>query len=421
MPGLNRPRAVPCFRLASNTGWLLSAEWQSHLRNPAQPLVPSRLMSWVTILLSLVASAGRMWTRMQLLVWSRRGRARINLACGWAAAICCLLAIDTHAGKTTFRSDPDYLIDTWETEDGLPENSATAMVQTADGYLWFGTFNGLVRFDGVKFTVFNPANTPGLPSAAIVNLHLDHTGRMWVSTDRGLVAQEGKNWRSFGTNEGWAGDYVRTFAERANGDLLMTTFDGHVLELVNGRLSELPAPPGEPGKGYFSHADETGHWWVAQNRFVGRWDSQRWVEIAHLEEPVAEAAACGTAPDGSMLLVMRKELRRYRRGVEVPRVPLADFPGGIWSISEDSGGSVWISTFDLGLCRVQPDGKFRRWTTANGLSHNSTRFVFEDREKNLWVGTSGGGLMRFKPRRFQVFGPENGLPGGIVKSVWPDA
>ncbi len=193
--------------------------------------------------------------------------------------------VDTHAGKSTYRLDPDYLIDTWETEDGLPENSATAMVQTPDGYLWFGTFKGLVRFDGVKFTVFNPANTPGLPSAAIVNLHLDRAGRMWVSTDRGLVVREGKNWRSFGRKEGWAGDYVRTFAERANGDLLMTTFDGHVLELVNGRLSELPVPPGEPGKGYFAHADETGQWWVAQNRFVGRWDGQRWVEIDHLDEP----------------------------------------------------------------------------------------------------------------------------------------
>jgi ligand-binding sensor domain-containing protein len=42
----------------------------------------------------------------------------------------------------------EWLLKTWETEDGLPENSATAMVQTAEGYLWFGTFRGLVRFDG---------------------------------------------------------------------------------------------------------------------------------------------------------------------------------------------------------------------------------------------------------------------------------
>src|SRR6266702_6558358 len=80
------------------------------------------------------------------------------------------------AARLTFTADPTYLIDTWETDDGLPENSATAMVQTRDGYLWFGTFNGLVRFDGLKFTVFDPGNTPQLPSAGIVNLHLDRSG-----------------------------------------------------------------------------------------------------------------------------------------------------------------------------------------------------------------------------------------------------
>src|SRR4051812_16376549 len=62
--------------------------------------------------------------------------------------------------KGSVRESGEWLVKTWETEDGLPGNSVTAMVQTPDGYLWFGTFNGLVRFDGVKFKVFTPANTP---------------------------------------------------------------------------------------------------------------------------------------------------------------------------------------------------------------------------------------------------------------------
>ena len=73
------------------------------------------------------------------------------------------LPAQVHGGSP---SQPDYLIDVWETDQGLPEDSATAMVQTPDGYLWFGTFNGLVRFDGVKFTVFDRSNTPELPSSA---------------------------------------------------------------------------------------------------------------------------------------------------------------------------------------------------------------------------------------------------------------
>jgi hypothetical protein len=75
----------------------------------------------------------------------------------------------------------EYLVRAWGTEDGLPENSATAIVQAQEHYLWFGTFNGLVRFNGDNFKVFNPANTPQLPSAGIVNLYADKRDRLWVN------------------------------------------------------------------------------------------------------------------------------------------------------------------------------------------------------------------------------------------------
>jgi len=76
-----------------------------------------------------------------------------------------------------------------------------AALQTPDGYLWFGTFGGLVRFDGVNFTVFNRANTPQLPSAGIVNLHLDQRGWLWVSTTEGMVVLADSKWHAFATNE----------------------------------------------------------------------------------------------------------------------------------------------------------------------------------------------------------------------------
>ena len=84
---------------------------------------------------------------------------------------------------------------------------------------------------------------------------------------------------------------------------------------------------------------------------------------------------------------------------------------------EDSRGNVWISTYNRGLRQVTPTGELRSWTTTNGLSSQSMRFVFEDRERNLWAGTSGGGLMRFRMRRCRSFGPESGLTERVVPSV----
>lgn len=128
-------------------------------------------MSLGSNLRSLTAAARETFAGMRPLVCPARAHSRK----GWPqlALLCGLFALNALAARPSYRADPTYLIDTWETEDGLPGNSATAVVQTPDGYLWFGTFDGLVRFDGVKFKVLTPANTPQLPSAGIVNLHLD--------------------------------------------------------------------------------------------------------------------------------------------------------------------------------------------------------------------------------------------------------
>src|SRR3954466_2585280 len=70
-------------------------------------------------------------------------------------------------------SSGDYLIDVWRGENGLPSSSVTTIAQTPDGYLWAGTYNGLVRFDGVRFVKFDPDNQPELKRARVRKLYLD--------------------------------------------------------------------------------------------------------------------------------------------------------------------------------------------------------------------------------------------------------
>src|SRR3989442_10453423 len=81
------------------------------------------------------------------------------------------------------RPGAPYIIDERETEDGLPQNSVIAITQTRDGYLWLGTLNGLVRFDGIRFTIFDESNTPGLNSGRIVLLFEDTQSNFWIGTE----------------------------------------------------------------------------------------------------------------------------------------------------------------------------------------------------------------------------------------------
>jgi PAS domain S-box-containing protein len=321
------------------------------------------------------------------------------------------------------RDDPEYIIDVWETDQGLPENSATAMVQTPDGHLWFGTFNGLVRFDGVRFTVFDRSNTPQLPSAAIVNLHLDRAGRLWISTDRGLVVVEGGRWTTIDRAAGWTGDYVRFFADGAHGELYLTSFDRKLFRADGSKVQAIPTPmlEDEHRRGAILTVDGGGRVWLTHHRFIGEWADGRWESRIAPSPANPEDVGAGRGRDGSLWVLDRRRLAKYVDGSRVfetaPPFPLR----GFWSLQEDSAGHIWICSFMSGLYRFTPrDGRWRHFTMESGLSYNSVRFVFEDRESNLWVGTSGGGLLRFKRRTFSTWGTAQGLSERVVKSVSED-
>ncbi len=312
----------------------------------------------------------------------------------------------------------DYVIKNWEVEDGLPNNSATAMAQTEDGYIWFGTFAGLVRFDGARFEVLDQTTTPELRGGSVVNMHLDGSGRLWVSTLEGLAVRNGGGWRTIDAEDGWGGDYVRSFAERGDGALLASTFNGRLMEWTDGRFREMPRPT-DQRHGAMCAADALGNWWIAQPGYVGMWNGESWTPV--MSDPaVRDGVGCAPARDGDVwAIVGAGEIRKYRGTAEVLRLSVADLPSGVWAAFEDSSGYLWISTLDAGVFRVDRDGRCDRWDMDAGLSSNGVRFVFEDRERNLWIGTSGGGLNRFVPRRVHVYGTQDGIAERVVNSLWP--
>src|SRR6185436_7098370 len=80
----------------------------------------------------------------------------------------------------------EYRFDVWTAADsGLPQNTVCTLLQSRDGYLWVGTLDGLARFDGVRFTVFNRGNSPGLPSNRITALYENAAGDLWAGTEGG--------------------------------------------------------------------------------------------------------------------------------------------------------------------------------------------------------------------------------------------
>lgn len=93
------------------------------------------------------------------------------------ARLLILLLLAARAWGAAFLAE-GYTVRVWQTDDGLPQNMVTCAVQTRDGYLWFGTYSGLTRFDGERFAVFNPVNTPSMPDRRVTRLFEDVDGTL---------------------------------------------------------------------------------------------------------------------------------------------------------------------------------------------------------------------------------------------------
>ncbi|MGC4053526.1 MAG: ATP-binding protein [Paludibaculum sp.] len=343
---------------------------------------------------------------------------------GFQGAACWIAALGLVCLATPARgADPplanDYVVSNWQTEQGLPENSATSMIHMPDGYLWFGTFRGLVRFDGHQFTVFDQSRIPVLPDPAIINLYRDRSGEMWISTLSGLTHGHEGAWTSYGPRQGWTGTYVRHFAEAADGSVFFVTFSQQLFRFADGKFTEIPAPPGRLDP-TFIFSNWKGVVRAVNRDFTNIWTVNGW-ETDPLPKEIGEGQLPSWAParDGMLWILKGDALLKFDGSRLVARTHLTQPISELWSLREDSSGLLWGASSRMGLYRIQADGEVNRYSTATGLPSNGVRFVFEDSRGNRWIGTSGGGLLRIREKRMHSVGTGHGLPDFPVKAVAP--
>src|SRR5262245_4349483 len=107
--------------------------------------------------------------------------------------ICLFAAIDGFAQNR---------FDSWTTDNGLPQNEINDITQTRDGYLWLTTCNGLARYDGARFKVFNPGNTKGLKTSRLQYLFEDPNGNLWITTPHsGVVRYKNGKFETYTTKD----------------------------------------------------------------------------------------------------------------------------------------------------------------------------------------------------------------------------
>jgi ligand-binding sensor domain-containing protein len=278
----------------------------------------------------------------------------------WVLPIMLLLTARGAGAGMESHNASDYAIQVWQVEQGLPDNTVTAIQQTPDGYLWFGTFNGLVRFDGVRFEVFD-TRTPGLESEAIISLGVDRAGGPWVSAESGRLAHyaEGR-FTAFHGQDGWPMQSCKSRGIRGSssgtvyfwtGQEEVLRFDGRRFEriLMEGSSARLGRPAADGG------GDTV---WVVRNHVLYCVRDNRWIEFrSEAGARVADVGAVAPGRVGGMWLVCAGRLLRVddTRGI-VETVTLPPLKSALGWLMEDSGGRLWAGTWGDGLLQLERDG-----------------------------------------------------------------
>ncbi len=258
-------------------------------------------------------------------------------------------------GLPVFALDPQrdpstYFIRGWRTQDGMPSDRTRSVVESRDGYLWVATSQGLARFDGKRFHVFDASTRSDLPTASFNTAIQDENDVLWFACNLGLFRYRDDRFESVDITEGKGSPYVRSIALTPENGLAVSTLAGPKF-LRNGLLSS-------PGGIVAGNAEMHG--------YLARRDGSEW-------------------------LATRTGLYRVADGRTTNVSAEKGWPNAIYyCVAEQSDGKLWIGSSEGGLRCLHPDGRSEVVGGTSGLGASRVQCLTFDRHGNLWIGTFGG-------------------------------
>jgi len=308
----------------------------------------------------------------------------------------------------------------WVMENGLPQNTVQALLQTKSGFVWLGTEVGLIRFDGSSFETFDKNSNPALPGNDVRCLMETRAGALWIGTSEGLARWQDGKIVVFTTANGLQTNGIRALVEDNNEELWVWT-DGGLSVLAGDKFIGVKEGEGQPRGTVTSLTGSGGGVWVGTTtgvyyRWKGTWNGPM-LAAAFPNEGVESLAV---RPGGALAVASKNAVAfEHVNGVIERLAAGKDLPGSrVQIVYGDKEGSVWIGT-NGGLIRWS-DGKVQRFPVNDALATESILSVMEDAEGNLWVGTETDGLHILRDQRFHLMGARDGLSSDETTTVVED-
>ena len=318
-----------------------------------------------------------------------------------------------------------YAHTSWRIRDAFPEAPIDAIAQTPDGYLWIGTEAGLFRFDGVRAVPWQPPPEQRLPSEIVSKLLATRDGTLWIGTSSGLASWKDGKLRQYSE---LAGLGVYGLLEDRDGTVwaggFAYTLSGKLCSIQNGSVH--CSGEGTLGNGPVClYLDSKGVLWAGVLNGLWRWKPGPPKFFVFPGQPNGVQALLEDA-DGSLLIGLEGRIARLLGERTETAYPL---PGAArqfhcWRLLRDHDGGLWAGTLEHGLVHIHL-GNSESFGTSDGLSGDTVGALFEDQERNMWVGTNGG-LDRFRNLAVPTYSQPQALssaPNGAILassdgSIW---
>ena len=329
-----------------------------------------------------------------------------------------------------FSFENDIKFDRLSRNDGLSNSTVYSIIQDRKGFMWFGTPDGLNKYDGRAFTVYkNKLNDQkSIPNNSAGNLFIDSNGIIWIGTWGGGLVRFDPRYDAFSSytndpdNETSLSDNrVQSLYEDRTGQLWFGTYNGGInrFDSVSGEFQSFINNPGDNTT--ISHnriwvigEDNQGILWIGTSSGLNRFDNKN--ENFTLIKNTADFIVRNLliTSDGKFWFGTNDGLFLYDREKDI--INETPFKDRIYALFEDSRGYLWIGTSD-GLVRF--DYKKNEYTRFKSvpenfysLTINSVRSIFEDSSGVIWIGTEGGGLCKFNnyPKDFVHYFSDTSIP-----------
>ncbi|WP_082795907.1 two-component regulator propeller domain-containing protein [Flammeovirga sp. SJP92] len=323
--------------------------------------------------------------------------------------------------NTSQLSLSQYKMKVYTDKDGLPNNGALFVKQTNDKYIWIGTYNGLIQFDGVQKTFFTPSNTKEI-HGRVFQAMLEDKDTLWIGTQGGLSKETDEDWSSFRTQEGLPSNIIASISKDQKGKIWVGTSNGLAFyaphenkfitegitpELQNTHISTIYSSKNDV---LWVGTNTKGLYGVADNKLIN-FNKNNSNFTSNQINAVFKSAT------GKLWVGTKEGLFFIDQNEKVQPFPLQDqLPNKhVTALYEDQFGALWIGT-ESGLSKFF-DGNISHIVKNDKIDKHIVLDITEDHEGSIWVSTYHSGIYLLNRGKFITYQEEQGVIDDVIYSI----